>query len=110
VNELGIADVVETILFFDNGIDPRVEAGEVAYLSFDLGLVEAGGRAEEIGSVPVVRVVQYSVLQAVASSRGVLAEELDLPESSGSFLGHNHLGGITRLYRKHRELDTESAA
>lgn len=110
MNELGIADIVETILFLDNGIDPRVEASEVAYLCFDLGLVEAGGRAEEIGSVPVVRVVEYSVLEAVAGSRSVLAEELNLPESGGSFLGHNHLGGITRLYRKHRELNTESAA
>ena len=43
MNKLGIADVVETILFFDNGIDPRVEASEVAYLSFDLSLVEAAG-------------------------------------------------------------------
>jgi len=68
VNELGVADVVETILSLDDGINPRVEAGEVADLSLDLSFVEVGGGAEEIATVTVVRVVEDSVLEAVAGS------------------------------------------
>jgi len=68
VNELGVADVVETVLSLDNGIDPRVEAGEVADLRLDLSFVEVGGGSEEFTTVTVVRVVEDSVLEAVAGS------------------------------------------
>jgi len=62
VNEFGITDVVEPILFLDDGINPRVESCKVAHLGFDLALVERGSTSEEIGTVTVVRVVQKSVL------------------------------------------------
>jgi hypothetical protein len=62
VNEFGVTDVIEPVLFLNDGINPRVESGEVAHLGLDLGLVEASGGSEEIGTVAVVGVVQNSVL------------------------------------------------
>jgi hypothetical protein len=62
VNEFGVTDVIEPVLFLDDGINPRVESGEVGDLGLDLGLVERGSGSEEIGTVTVVGVVQNSVL------------------------------------------------
>jgi hypothetical protein len=62
VNEFGVTDVVETVLFLNDGIDPRVESGEVGDLGLNLGLVEGGSGSEEVGTVAVVGVVQNSVL------------------------------------------------
>jgi hypothetical protein len=62
VDEFGVTDVIEPVLFLNDGIDPRVESGEVAHLGFNLGLVERGSGSEEIGAVTVVGVVQNSVL------------------------------------------------
>jgi len=67
VNEFGVAHNVEAIYAFDDGINPRVEAGKVGYLSFNLCLVEGGSGSEEISTKSIVRVIEDTVLLAKVS-------------------------------------------
>lgn len=64
MDELSVADVIEAIYALDNGINPRVEAGQVGHLSLYLRLVEGASGSEEISTESIVGVVEDSVLLA----------------------------------------------
>lgn len=67
MNEFGVADDVEAIYALYNGVNPRVEAGQVRNLSLNLCFVEGCSGSEEISTESIVRVIEDTVLLSEVS-------------------------------------------